>query len=63
MTEMDFARYAGQLRPLTGRDMDLVAELERELIAELDRVLLKEKDTDTETTEGDHTPRHQWRAR
>jgi hypothetical protein len=44
MTEMDFARYAGQLRPLTWRDMDLVAELERELIAELDRALLREKD-------------------
>ena len=26
MTEMDFSRYAGQLRPLTWRDMDLVAE-------------------------------------
>jgi hypothetical protein len=46
MTEMDFSRYAGQLRPLTWRDTDLVAELERELIAELDRVLLREKDTE-----------------
>jgi hypothetical protein len=38
--EMDFARYAGQLRPPTWRDMDLVAELERELIAELYRALI-----------------------
>ena len=44
MTEMDFARYAGQLRPLTGCDMDLVAELERELIAALDRALFAHKD-------------------
>ena len=43
MTEMDFSRYAGQLRPLTWRDMDLVAELERALIAELDRALLREE--------------------
>jgi hypothetical protein len=48
MTEMDFSRYAGQLRPLTWRDMDLVAELERDLIAELDRALVRELDTDPE---------------
>jgi hypothetical protein len=30
MTEMDFSRYAGQLRPLTYRNMALLAELERE---------------------------------
>jgi hypothetical protein len=63
MTEMDFARYAGQLRPLTRCDMDLVAELERELIAELDRALLKEKDTNTETVEGGQAPQRQRRAR
>jgi hypothetical protein len=59
--EMDFARYAGQLRPPTWRDMDLVAELERELIAELYRALLKEKDSDT--AEGGQAPRRERRAR
>jgi hypothetical protein len=34
MIEMDFSRYAGQLRPPTWRDMDFVAELERELLAD-----------------------------
>ena len=30
MTENAISRYAGQLRPLTYRDMALLAELERE---------------------------------
>jgi hypothetical protein len=46
MTEMDFSRYAGQLRPLTYRDMTLQAELEQALIDELERALLREKDTE-----------------
>jgi hypothetical protein len=46
MTEMDFSRYAGQLRPLTYRDMVLLAELEQALIEELDRALVKKPDTE-----------------
>jgi hypothetical protein len=42
MTEMDFARYAGQLRPLTYRDMALLAELEHDLVAELDEAQARE---------------------
>jgi hypothetical protein len=45
LTEMDFSRYAGQLRPLPYRDMTLLTELEQALIAALDRALLREKDT------------------
>jgi hypothetical protein len=37
MSEMDFDRYAGQLRPWTQSDALLVWELEKELIEELDR--------------------------
>jgi hypothetical protein len=37
MSEMDFGRYAGQLRPWTHADAMLIAELERELVEELDR--------------------------
>jgi hypothetical protein len=43
MTEMDFSRYAGQLRPLTYRDMTLLTELEQALIAALDRALQSER--------------------
>ena len=46
MTEMDFSRYAGQLRPLTYRDMTLLSELKQALSDELERALLREKETE-----------------
>jgi hypothetical protein len=35
--EMDFGRYAGQLRPLTYRDFVVTLEVEAELDADLER--------------------------
>ena len=35
--EMDFGRYAGQLRPLTHRDFAVTLEVEAELEADLER--------------------------
>ena len=47
-TVIDFARYAGQLRPWTHRDAVVELELEQTLIEELDRA--KAKETDPERT-------------
>jgi hypothetical protein len=42
MAEIDWARYAGQLRPLTGRDYDVQIEVERQRDEELWRAAKKE---------------------
>ena len=43
-TVIDFARYAGQLRPWTHRDAVVEMELEQMLIEELDRAKAKEEE-------------------
>ena len=43
-TEMDFSRYAGQLRPWTYRDSAVLLEIEQALIDELDRAKAKEEE-------------------
>ena len=43
--EIDFAAYAGQLRPWTHRDAVVLLELELELMDELNRAKAQEEET------------------
>jgi hypothetical protein len=43
MSEFKFDDYIGQLRPLTWRDMEVVAQVERELLADLSRAKAREE--------------------
>ena len=44
-TEMDFSRYADQLRPWTHRDAAAAMAVETELARDLDRAQAKEEET------------------
>jgi hypothetical protein len=60
MTEFNFDGYVGQLRPLAWRDMEVVAQVERELLADLGRAQAKEPTSGREErnvtcrTDGNH---------